>query len=318
MTGVTNSSSVYFMAVHSGTPTFSGVLIFILVTMGYAVYVTLWALFQMQFAGMMHLVPHRTSAVCLSFNARMCARLAAPMAFFYLGVLFAGFLLQGLDAKGCKLLMIRIILHSSCLSCSDLFVNSQHVVCCPVQCLSSLWFRPLLSSPDNSFPFPPYPISPFFSSRSFPIRVLVVFALGWLAESGIKSGDWLYRPEPPTEGFYNVTSIVGNSTINNLEPYTINNDILMRSAFSHFYQMDKIGIFRQFFATLFPILLIIVMFLVTTNVLNYILVKCKLDYMQMGTCKNSIYLELSRQITLQLSFIVFFSSLTCNCFLFST
>lgn len=85
MTGVSNSSSVYFQAVHRGTPSFSGVLIFILVTMGYAVYVTLWALFQMQFAGMMHLVPHRTSAVCLSFNARMCARLAAPMAFFYLG-----------------------------------------------------------------------------------------------------------------------------------------------------------------------------------------------------------------------------------------
>jgi hypothetical protein len=120
------------MAVHSGTPTFSGVLIFILITMGYAVYVTLWALFQMQFAGMMHLVPHRTSAVCLSFNARMCARLAAPMAFFYLGVLLAGFLTQGLVAKDSELLVIRINLHFSILSCSDLFVNSQHVVCCPV------------------------------------------------------------------------------------------------------------------------------------------------------------------------------------------
>lgn len=85
MTGVANSSSVYFLAVHSGNPSFSGVLIFILVSMGYAVYVALWSLFQMQFAGMMHLVPHRTSAVCLSFNARMCARLAAPLAFFYLG-----------------------------------------------------------------------------------------------------------------------------------------------------------------------------------------------------------------------------------------
>ena len=89
-------------------------------------------------------------------------------------------------------------------------------------------------------------------------------------------------------GYHNVTSIVNNATTTTLVAYDVNNDILMRSAFSHFYQMDKIGIFRQFFATLFPILLIIVMFLVTTNVLNYILVKCKLDYMQMGTCKNSI------------------------------
>ena len=85
MSGVNNASSVYFLAVHEGHPSFSGVLIFILITMGYAVYTALWALFQMNLLGMMQLVPHRTSAVCLSFNARMCARLAAPMAFFYLG-----------------------------------------------------------------------------------------------------------------------------------------------------------------------------------------------------------------------------------------
>ena len=52
MTGVANNSSVYFLAVHSGNPSFSGVLIFILVSMGYAAYVTLWSLFQMQFAGL--------------------------------------------------------------------------------------------------------------------------------------------------------------------------------------------------------------------------------------------------------------------------
>ena len=85
MSGVNNASSVYFLAVHEGHPSFSGVLIFILITMGYAVYTALWALFQMNLLGLMQLVPHRTSAVCLSFNARMCARLAAPMAFFYLG-----------------------------------------------------------------------------------------------------------------------------------------------------------------------------------------------------------------------------------------
>ena len=85
MSGVSNASSAYYLAVHSKDSTFNGVLIFILVTMGYAVYTSLWALFQMQFFGMMHLVPHRTSAICLSFNSRMIARLAAPMAFFYLG-----------------------------------------------------------------------------------------------------------------------------------------------------------------------------------------------------------------------------------------
>lgn len=142
MTGVANSSSVYFMAVHSGIPTFSGVLIFILITMGYAVYVTLWALFQMQFAGMMHLVPHRTSAVCLSFNARMCARLAAPMAFFYLGV----------SLLVLMLVILFIELSSYLPECSQLsethvppvcqaltyLIALSHVMCCAVLCCALL------------------------------------------------------------------------------------------------------------------------------------------------------------------------------------
>jgi hypothetical protein len=33
----------------------------------------------------MELVPRRTTPESLSFNVRMCARLAAPLAFFYLG-----------------------------------------------------------------------------------------------------------------------------------------------------------------------------------------------------------------------------------------
>jgi hypothetical protein len=129
MTGVTNSSSAYFLAVHSGTPTFPGVLIFILITMGYAVYVTLWALFQMQFAGMMHLVPHRTSAVCLSFNARMCARLAAPMAFFYLGESLAGSLLREFSCK------VSSILNYTNKSAFLLFVKFRLIYFLPARCV---------------------------------------------------------------------------------------------------------------------------------------------------------------------------------------
>ena len=114
----------------------------------------------------------------------------------------------------------------------------------------------------------------------------------------MKSGPWLYRPEPSSIGYANVTIATTtydpttgtNSTTTSivLRPFTQNNDVLMRSAFSHFYQMDKIGVFRQFFATVFPIFLIIVMFLVMTNVLNYLLVLCKLEYMQMGTSKSIV------------------------------
>jgi hypothetical protein len=171
MTGVANSSSVYFMAVHSGIPTFSGVLIFILITMGYAVYVTLWALFQMQFAGMMHLVPHRTSAVCLSFNARMCARLAAPMAFFYLGVSLI-----------VLMLVILFIELSSYLSeCSQLsethvppvcqaltcLIALSHVMCCAVLCCA----LPLLF-----VSVPPCPLPIRFCS-STPILLIFILIL---------------------------------------------------------------------------------------------------------------------------------------------
>ena len=142
-----------------------------------------------------------------------------------------------------------------------------------------------LSSPFSLFSYSIF--SSFFPSLS-----------GWLAESGVKNGPWLYRPEPSSIGYANETiskltfntTTMTNSTTTTivLRPFTQNNDVLMRSAFSHFYQMDKIGVFRQFFATVFPIFLIIVMFLVMTNVLNYLLVLCKLEYMQMGTSKTMI------------------------------
>lgn len=44
-----------------------------------------------RFGGMMELVPFKTTPESLSFNVRMCARLAAPLAFFYLGLLIYKF-----------------------------------------------------------------------------------------------------------------------------------------------------------------------------------------------------------------------------------
>jgi hypothetical protein len=85
MKGVKRSASIYFLAVHDPNATGAGVAIFILVTLGYATYVTMWAMFQMKFGGSSELVPFNTSPDGLSFNVRMCARLAAPLAFFYLG-----------------------------------------------------------------------------------------------------------------------------------------------------------------------------------------------------------------------------------------
>lgn len=85
MHGVSHDVSIYYSAVHRSKSTVGGIALFILVTLGYTVYITFWALFQMKIAGNMELVPHRTTPTSLSFNVRMVARLAAPLAFFYLG-----------------------------------------------------------------------------------------------------------------------------------------------------------------------------------------------------------------------------------------
>lgn len=85
MSGVDSSVSVYYLAVHSDSVRPAGIVLFILLTLGYTVYITTWAIFQMKFGANMELVPNRTTPEALSFNVRMIARLAAPLAFFYLG-----------------------------------------------------------------------------------------------------------------------------------------------------------------------------------------------------------------------------------------
>lgn len=85
MAGVPNEASVYFLATHSSSATGPDIVVFILFTLGYTTYVTLWSIFQIRVSGFVELVPFRTSPEFLSFNTRMCLRLAAPIAFFYLG-----------------------------------------------------------------------------------------------------------------------------------------------------------------------------------------------------------------------------------------
>ena len=95
MTGVPSTSSPYFLAVHQSNASAVGIVLFIFVTLGYTAYVTLWSLFQMRLEGYVELVPGRTTPESLSFNVRMCAKLAAPLAFFYLGWIAENGLDQG-------------------------------------------------------------------------------------------------------------------------------------------------------------------------------------------------------------------------------
>jgi hypothetical protein len=86
--GVSPRISVYATAIHADSTRVQGIAFLVLITLGYVVCVAAWSLFQVRFAGVCLIVPFRTTPESLSFNARMVARLAPPLAFFYLGWLF--------------------------------------------------------------------------------------------------------------------------------------------------------------------------------------------------------------------------------------
>ena len=81
-------TSTYFLAVQADTTTPSERVFFVLLSMGYMCVVTFWAISEIRVSGIMEMVPFRTTPESLSFNARLVARFAAPMAFFYLGWIF--------------------------------------------------------------------------------------------------------------------------------------------------------------------------------------------------------------------------------------
>ncbi len=196
--GISPENSVYFVAVHSDQASGPGIVIFILITFAYAAYVAMWSLFQMRFAGMMELSPHSTSPEGLSFNVRMVARLAAPLAFFY---------------------------------------------------------------------------------------------LGWLAEAGLKTGSWTSNDAPSvlqnyTTAYFNSTL---NQTVNTTELIDVSQAIFMPSAFSNFYQLQKVHIIEKTYGTIFPVVLIILVPLLATNLVNRFLILCKLDSWQFGTRKCNSY-----------------------------
>eukprot|EP01038_Epipyxis_sp_PR26KG_P013392 gene13392-17956_t len=134
-------------------------------------------------------------------------------------------------------------------------------------------------------------------SLSFNVRAIARFAaplaffyLGWIAENGIKSGTWNYNNAPSI--YENVTiTVINNSSIYNtthIHSYEknvtmlVSQSIFMPSAFSKFYQLERIGAIQKAFGTFFPILLFCVLFLFAINAFNRILVMCKLDNYQFG------------------------------------
>ena len=161
--GVAQKTNIFYLATHQNVSK-GQIAMFIMLTLGYTCFVTMWSLFQMRLGGQMNLIRGKTTPSSLLFNCKMILKLAAPLVFFY---------------------------------------------------------------------------------------------LGWVAENGMKDGDWL------------LSAVDDDGRV-------------LLSAFSHFYQLQSVGIIKNSFGTLFPIFMFILLILMGTNLLNLMLVKANLPSLQFG------------------------------------
>jgi hypothetical protein len=242
MKGVNSNVSVYYTIVHSPTSTPAGIVIFVFCTLGYATYVTFWSLFQIRLEGFVELVPACTTPEALSFNVRMVGRLAAPLAFFYLGWVSESGLRSGAwTQSGINFQVIK--------SLSPSMTNSS---------LSSIM---LLDS---------------YTSIS---------ELESLLSNGYSDTGYIenYGPDESLLPMFdldlhdlnNIVQLANNTYIYN---YTMQ----MPSSFSNFYQLQKVRAIKNSFGTLFPVILIVLLFVLFTNILNRFLVMINKSHLQVG------------------------------------
>jgi hypothetical protein len=102
MNGVGPSVSVYFLAVHDDDSSASGICVFVLATLSHVIFTIIWSVFQMKISNLMELLPGQTTPSSLSVNARVCANLSSPLAFFYLGWIYENGLRTGSWTDGAK------------------------------------------------------------------------------------------------------------------------------------------------------------------------------------------------------------------------
>jgi len=96
MTGYSSGLSFFTLIVHSPTSHVGSVTVFCLATLGYFSFVLFWSLGQMRVAGQMELIGGReTTPKSLSFNARMCCKLAPPIIYSYFGLIYENGVTEG-------------------------------------------------------------------------------------------------------------------------------------------------------------------------------------------------------------------------------
>lgn len=220
----------------------------------------------------MELVPYKTTPESLSFNVRMVARLSAPLAFFYLGWLSENGIKDGpWTANEAPSITTYRNVSVPIISNSTIAVNTTASPSAspPALGTGSPSFVPLLShapsSAPTSYPSHAPSASPTYTpSTSFTPSIV---------------NSTYFPTYSPTYLPTNIT-VSHNKTIT--VATTIDGGLPMPSCFSHFYQLQAVSELKSTFGTFFPVLLFCVMFLISTNVLNHILVLLKADYLQFG------------------------------------
>ena len=225
----------------------------------------------------MELVPYKTTPESLSFNVRMVARLAAPLAFFYLGWISENGIKDGpWTANNAPSIItyrnVTIPNINQTYSPSVFQTVQPSPVFVPSASISPSYlptFKPT-SAPTHS---PTH--SPTFSPSNKPTHQPSHFSM---APTPV---NFTYAPtfapsngtfRPPT--VHNRTELIAVITPGGLP---------MPSCFSHFYQLQAVSSLKSTFGTFFPVLLFCVMFLISTNILNYILICLKAEYLQFGS-----------------------------------
>ena len=344
MDGVTSDVSVYFHAVHNPEATATGIAIFILLSLGYTTYVTLWALFQIRsvcsqirgaiilavipslpalrfsqinseffflhlrrLAGFMELVPYKTTPESLSFNVRMVARLAAPLAFFYLGWISENGIKDGpwtANEAPSVTTTYNITLPNTVANKTSTYNHTYSPSFSPTIFGATNLPTHLPSHLPSAMPTifgatnPPTHLPSVMPTLHNPTiaphtrRLSMATSAVNVTHAPTVSPAPSYLPSmTPTLANGTTYSPSYSPSFNGSTPARNRTQLItvvtpggvpMPSCFSHFYQLQAVSSLKSTFGTFFPVLLFCVMFLIATNVLNYILVALKADYIQFG------------------------------------
>ena len=235
-------------------------------------------------AGFMELVPYKTTPESLSFNVRMVARLAAPLAFFYLGWLSENGIKPGdwSDNQAPSVTTYRNVSIAipknttiGNLTFSPSTFPSTLLTAYPSVSLSpSFTHAPSTSQKPSLAPSQPRLFS-LSEVTTSPSSSPTISSSPSLSPSPTIKSNSTYFPSAASNA-----TISHNRTV--LIATTIPGGLPMPSCFSHFYQLQAVSSLKSTFGTFFPVLLFCVMFLIATNILNHFLVLIRVDYLQFG------------------------------------